>query len=171
MPGNVRELQHAVERAVILAPGKLLEPDNFMLRPPYSSTTGDLETLNLMELEQKAIEKAMKKCEGNISRAAEMLGITRFALYRKLENTKSDEIFPKLPSDLTLTKRIVGLPFCFVGKPIDEIALVLFALYFFRHSPVYPPYRQAATKVDRNGHAAHYGYPFFRFFVIFPSGE
>ena len=39
----------------------------------------------LMELEQKAIEKAMKKCEGNISRAAEMLGITRFALYRKLE--------------------------------------------------------------------------------------
>ena len=84
-PGNVRELQHAVERAVILAPGKLLEPDNFMLRPPYSSTTGDLETLNLMELEQKAIEKAMKKCEGNISRAAEMLGITRFALYRKLE--------------------------------------------------------------------------------------
>ena len=84
-PGNVRELQHAVERAVILAPGKLLEPDNFMLRPPYSSTTGDLETLNLMELEQKAIEQAMKKCEGNISRAAEMLGITRFALYRKLE--------------------------------------------------------------------------------------
>ena len=84
-PGNVRELQHAVERAVILAPGKLLEPDKFLLRPPYSSTTGDLETLNLMELEQKAIEKAMKKCEGNISRAAEMLGITRFALYRKLE--------------------------------------------------------------------------------------
>ena len=84
-PGNVRELQHAVERAVILAPGKLLEPDNFILRPPYSSTTGDLETINLMELEQKAIEKAMKKCEGNISRAAEMLGITRFALYRKLE--------------------------------------------------------------------------------------
>ena len=62
------------------------------------------------------------------------------------KNTKSDEIFPKLPSDLTLTKRIVGLPFCFVGNPIDEIALVLFALYFFRHSPVYPPYRQAATK-------------------------
>ena len=85
--GQVIELtlQEAVERAVILAPGKLLEPDNFMLRPPYSSTTGDLETLNLMELEQKAIEKAMKKCEGNISRAAEMLGITRFALYRKLE--------------------------------------------------------------------------------------
>ena len=84
-PGYVWEFQHAVVRAVILAPGKLLDADNFMLRPPYSSTTGDLETLNLMELEQKAIEKAMKKCEGNISRAAEMLGITRFALYRKLE--------------------------------------------------------------------------------------
>lgn len=85
MAGQCKGITACCRTAVILAPGKLLEPDNFMLRPPYSSTTGDLETLNLMELEQKAIEKAMKKCEGNISRAAEMLGITRFALYRKLE--------------------------------------------------------------------------------------
>lgn len=84
-PGNVRELQHAVERAVILTSGNILQPDNFMLRPPRSNAGHEYETLNLMELEQQAIEKAMKKCDGNISRAADLLGITRFALYRKLE--------------------------------------------------------------------------------------
>lgn len=84
-PGNVRELQHAVERAVILASGSMLQPENFMLRPPRYSAGPETETLNLMELEKQTIEKAMKKCEGNISRAAELLGITRFTLYRKLE--------------------------------------------------------------------------------------
>lgn len=83
-PGNVRELQHAVERAIILATGTSLQPENFLLKPPKTSTL-ETETLNLQELEQKAIRKAMKISEGNISRAAEMLGITRFALYRKLE--------------------------------------------------------------------------------------
>ncbi len=83
-PGNVRELQHAVERAIILATSPSLQPENFLLKPPKTSTW-ETETLNLQELEQKAILKAMKISEGNISRAAEMLGITRFALYRKLE--------------------------------------------------------------------------------------
>lgn len=87
-PGNVRELQHAVERAVILATGNTLQPDNFLLRAPRTTGVTELETLNLTELEQKAIEKALQRSEGNISRAAELLGITRFALYRKLEKYK-----------------------------------------------------------------------------------
>lgn len=58
-----------------------------------------------------------------------------------------------------------------LGILLMKSLLVLFALYFFRHSPVYPPYRQAATKVDRNGHAAHYGYPFFRFSLSFRPGS
>lgn len=84
-PGNVRELQHAVERAVILTTKNMLEPDNFMLRIPQQRACNELDTVNLAELEQKAIDKAIKISDGNISRAAELLGITRFALYRKLE--------------------------------------------------------------------------------------
>lgn len=84
-PGNVRELQHAVERAVILATGNMLQPENFMLRPPRATSNNEPDILNLTDLEQQAIAKAMKRSEGNISRAAELLGITRFALYRKLE--------------------------------------------------------------------------------------
>lgn len=87
-PGNVRELQHAVERAIILTTGNTLQPENFMLRPPRTNINHENETLNLSELEQKTIEKALKISEGNISRAAEILGITRFALYRKLEKYK-----------------------------------------------------------------------------------
>lgn len=87
-PGNVRELQHAVERAVILSNDNILQSENFLLCSPRAICDKETDTLNLSELEQKAILKAMKKSEGNISRAAELLGITRFALYRKLEKYK-----------------------------------------------------------------------------------
>ena len=56
-----------------------------MLRPYRNNPETDPGTLNLKELEEKAIHKAMKISEGNISQAAGLLGITRFALYRKLE--------------------------------------------------------------------------------------
>jgi transcriptional regulator with PAS, ATPase and Fis domain len=86
-PGNVRELQHAVERAVIMADSTVLKPYNFMLQeiaqPQMPADTGGM-TMNLEELERDAIERAMRRADGNISRAAELLGITRFALYRKL---------------------------------------------------------------------------------------
>lgn len=84
-PGNVRELQHTMERAVILGDGSLLKPDNFLFHNTSKQIKEEEEFLNLEVLERQAIEKAMRLSEGNISRAAEYLGITRFALYRKLE--------------------------------------------------------------------------------------
>ena len=84
-PGNVRELQHAIERAVILAQFGWLRPDDFMLTPQPEKKSLLDETLNLEELELKAIQRAMKKAVGNVSNAAEMLGITRYTLYRKLQ--------------------------------------------------------------------------------------
>ena len=84
-PGNVRELQHAIERAVILSDGLMLKPENFMLQPSVTKKKAELEELNLSILEKEAIERALRRAEGNITRAAELLGITRFTLYRKLE--------------------------------------------------------------------------------------
>lgn len=84
-PGNVRELQHAIERAVILSDGQLLKPDNFMLQPSASKKKPETEELNLSILEKEAIERALRRADGNVTRAAELLGITRFALYRKLD--------------------------------------------------------------------------------------
>ena len=82
-PGNVRELQHAMERAVILSAGYTLYADDFVLTP---ATLGKrVGSLNLEELESNAIDQALKQADGNISRAAELLGISRFALYRKIE--------------------------------------------------------------------------------------
>jgi DNA-binding NtrC family response regulator len=83
--GNVRELQHAVERAVILGDGSLLRPDDFALQTPAAPKQAANETLNLEQLERQTIEKAVRLSQGNMTRAAEMLGITRFALYRKLD--------------------------------------------------------------------------------------
>ena len=79
------ELQHAIERAVILSDSSLLKPANFMLQPQPEKKVDTDEILNLEQLERHAIERAMKRSEGNLSRAAEYLGITRYALYRKLE--------------------------------------------------------------------------------------
>lgn len=84
-PGNVRELQHAIERAVILSDNPMLRPDNFMLQPASARKKPEQEELNLNILEKEAIERALRRADGNITRAAELLGITRFALYRKLE--------------------------------------------------------------------------------------
>lgn len=84
-PGNVRELQHAIERAVILSEGSWLRPEDFMLRPVSIREADTLSELNLSVLEKDTIERALRRAEGNITRAAELLGITRFALYRKLD--------------------------------------------------------------------------------------
>ena len=84
-PGNVRELQHTIERAVILGDGSMLKPENFLFHTTSKQKKKEEVVLNLEQLERQAIEKALRISNGNISRAAEYLGITRFALYRKLE--------------------------------------------------------------------------------------
>jgi DNA-binding NtrC family response regulator len=85
-PGNVRELQHAVERAIIMAEGEILKKESFF---PGSSgsfkNSLDNENYNLNEVEQSIIRKALDKHEGNISKSAEELGISRAALYRRIE--------------------------------------------------------------------------------------
>ena len=81
-PGNVRELQHAMERAVILSSGYMLYADDILLTPVAMGRNS--ESLNLEELERKAIDQAMKQSGGNMNRAADLLGISSFTLYRKI---------------------------------------------------------------------------------------
>ena len=63
----------------------LLRPDNFLFQASSPRLKKEEEILNLEQLERQAVEKAMRLSEGNMTRAAEYLGITRFALYRKIE--------------------------------------------------------------------------------------
>lgn len=84
-PGNVRELQHAIERAVILCTRPELTIDDFQLYGPTMQAEEADRSLNLSNIERDAIRHALKKFNGNLSRAAEELGIGRTTLYRKME--------------------------------------------------------------------------------------
>lgn len=85
-PGNVRELQHTLERAVILSENNQLRPDDFFFPTTDKSRKEDEdEELNLEKVERRTVERALRASGGNMSRAAELLGITRYTLYRKLE--------------------------------------------------------------------------------------
>ena len=84
-PGNVRELSHAIERALILAEGDTLIAEDFGL----STATSTIESLDLKAHEQQLVELALERNQGNISRAAQALGITRAALYRRLGKYRS----------------------------------------------------------------------------------
>ena len=86
-PGNIRELQHALERAVILGEKPLLQPSDFVLRPQQPKSRSR-DNLNLEVMEKLAIQQAIQKHEGNLSKAAQELGFGRSTLYRKL--TKYD---------------------------------------------------------------------------------
>jgi DNA-binding NtrC family response regulator len=86
-PGNIRELQHAVERAVILSNGNILQPEdfNFNVSTTKEENQLSLEQYNLDEVEKLLIRKVLKKYNGNITQAASELGLTRSSLYRRLE--------------------------------------------------------------------------------------
>ena len=83
-PGNIRELEHCIEKAVILSENNILKPDDFLLKNTISNTS-DLDTLKLEEMEQRMITTALQKSPGNISAAADKLGITRQTLYNKMK--------------------------------------------------------------------------------------
>lgn len=90
-PGNIRELQHAVERAIILAEDTVLQPQDFSfsgmeLEAPQPATGAPVfdQQLPLSEIERETIRRVIEKNKGNISKSAKELGLTRTALYRRL---------------------------------------------------------------------------------------
>lgn len=87
-PGNIRELRHAVERAMILGHSDKLQAGDLLMNTGSAQGTAitmDDDFLNLQNLEQTAITTALQKHRGNISHAAKELGITRTSLYRRME--------------------------------------------------------------------------------------
>ena len=83
-PGNVRELEHVVERAILMAQGSQIRPEDLGLRGRPDGVSR-LEDMTLEEAEKFLIQKALGRCQGNVSRAAEALGLSRSALYRRLQ--------------------------------------------------------------------------------------
>ncbi|MDP5171567.1 MAG: sigma-54 dependent transcriptional regulator [Bacteroidia bacterium] len=85
-PGNIRELQHAIERAIIMSEQDVLQPSDFMFtQEDPSGPDLQLESFNLEEVEKIVIRKAIRKHAGNITHAAHELGLTRTSLYRRIE--------------------------------------------------------------------------------------
>lgn len=84
-PGNIRELHHALERAVILCEGTLIEPRDFGTAQKQIAGDFLFDDLNLQKLEAWAVRKALARHGGNVSQAAEELGLSRGALYRRIE--------------------------------------------------------------------------------------
>lgn len=84
-PGNIRELQHAIERAIIMTDSDSLQESDFLLSRPNTTGPTHSNTLNLDEVEKTAIAKALQMHSGNISKAADELGLTRASLYRRME--------------------------------------------------------------------------------------
>ena len=83
-PGNVRELEHTVERAVLLCRGEEIEPANLAIAASRARRTS-FENMSIDEVEALLIRKVLRRCDGNISQAAEALGLSRAALYRRIE--------------------------------------------------------------------------------------
>jgi DNA-binding NtrC family response regulator len=86
-PGNIRELRHAVERALIMSDAPGLESKDFFFSPDTSRADGALrlDDYNLETVEHRVIQAVLEKHAGNVSRAARELGITRTSLYRRME--------------------------------------------------------------------------------------
>ncbi|HEX8925330.1 MAG TPA: sigma 54-interacting transcriptional regulator, partial [Terriglobales bacterium] len=85
-PGNVRELEHTMERAVLMARGNELQPaDLGLVQSTKQQSNPNLEELSIESVESILIRKALQRYHGNVSQAAEALGLSRGALYRRME--------------------------------------------------------------------------------------
>lgn len=84
-PGNIRELKHTIEKAVILCETDIIKPDDFYLKETNSQIS-EVETIyRLSDIEKRTIESVLEKCKGNLSKAAQILDISRTTLYAKIE--------------------------------------------------------------------------------------
>jgi DNA-binding NtrC family response regulator len=89
-PGNIRELQNTIEKAVILSESSIIKPQGLYLRPaPEIKSLDSIATLE--EMEEKMIRLALDKNNGNFTAAAEQLGITRQTLYNRIKKTRQDD--------------------------------------------------------------------------------
>jgi len=85
-PGNIRELQHSIERAVILSESDIIQPTDFFFATAHAEAQGLVfDSYNLETIEKIVIQKTLQKHSGNVSHAATELGLTRAALYRRME--------------------------------------------------------------------------------------
>ncbi len=84
-PGNIRELQHTIEKAVILSENNILKPEDFFMRPVVF-VQNHQEDFTLEEMEKRMISRALERNNGNLSAAAQHLGITRQTLYNKMKH-------------------------------------------------------------------------------------
>ncbi|MCX6302709.1 MAG: sigma-54 dependent transcriptional regulator [Bacteroidia bacterium] len=89
-PGNIRELQNTIEKAVILSETSVIKPDDLYLRPATEIKSFDF-IATLEEMEEKMMQLALEKNNGNFTAAAEQLGITRQTLYNRLKKNKQDD--------------------------------------------------------------------------------
>jgi len=85
-PGNIRELQHTIEKAVILSESTILRPEDLYLRHTTTSISNDV-LMTLEEMEKKMIQLALEKNDGNFTAAADQLGITRQTLYNRFKKS------------------------------------------------------------------------------------
>ena len=84
-PGNIREMDHAVERGVLLSQGVSVRAADLGLRPPPGGAAAKLEEMSLEEVERYLIQRTLDRHAGNISQAAVALGLSRSAMYRRLQ--------------------------------------------------------------------------------------
>jgi DNA-binding NtrC family response regulator len=85
-PGNVRELEHVIERALLLARGSSIEPEDLLLGPGRGEGQVHLEQMTLEEVERHLIQRALVRSNGQVNDAAKALGLSRSALYRRLQH-------------------------------------------------------------------------------------
>lgn len=89
-PGNIRELQHTIEKAVILCESAIIKPDDLYLRGGWSINNNSSFT-TLEEMEKQMILQALEKNNGNFTAAAQQLGITRQTLYNRFKKSENDQ--------------------------------------------------------------------------------